>query len=523
MAPSEPAGIDLRHYAQVVRKYIIVIVAATLVLGGAAYFYAHSKVPMYAATAALLYEPQLDVTNAGSSTGQSDAYTQSLELDSAATVIAGPDIRDLVKEQIGNPQSWPYYYVSATPGTPLDSSSSSSTLNVEVDSTDPSWAAKLATAYARQFVAWRIDNQRQRIAAAVAVIEEKRKEFKTALQQQSTDYYYLTQRLNDLEIQSQTATGNFRLVSPASTPGAPFAPQPKRSAAIGAFIGLVLGLSFAFVRDKLDTSLRSHHEVRDVSGMPVVGRIARIPDDVLAKNPLVVANNGDGRAAESLRVLRSNLDFVCLGEEYRRLMVVSAQKGEGKSLLTANLAASMSLAGKRVVLVDADLRRPKVHRMFNLPNNVGVSSIVAGRVPLEKALLTYNVLPKVRRNGNSADPTGDFDPTPSLKILTAGPVPPNPGEMVASQRFTAILDQLSAMPFDYILIDSPAFMAVGDVAALAAHVDGIFLLVNMKMTSRPILEESREFLAPLPPRKLGVVTVMDHIGDERHRYYAGTY
>ena len=477
MAAAEGAGIDLRGYLQVIRKYIIVIVVLTMVCGGAAYFYAKSKVPMYAATSVLLYQPQLDVGNPTSSQGTSDQYTQSLQIDSAATVIMGPEIDAMVKSRVGNVKAWPYYTVTATPGTPIDTSSTASTLNVEVDSTLPVYAARLATAYAEEFVAWRVNNQRQRIAAAVAVIEQKRKSYTTTVQQQSTDYYLLTQQLNDLEIQSQTATGDFMVVAPATVPGAPFSPKPKRTAAIGAVIGLVLGLGFAFVRDKLDVSLRSHREVREITGMPVVGRISRIADNALEKNPIIVVGDGDSRAAESLRVLRSNLDFVCLGEEYRRLMVVSAQRGEGKSLLTANLAASMALAGKHVALVDADLRRPKIHRLFNLPNNIGVSSVVAGRVPLERALLTYNVLqPKVRQGGNGKGPqpqeSAEFEAVPELKILAAGPAPPNPGEMVASQRFTDILDGLAAMPFDYVLIDSPAFMAVGDVAALAAHVDG---------------------------------------------------
>ena len=315
---------------------------------------------------------------------------------------------------------------------------------------------------------------------------------------------------------------------PATAPSAPFSPQPKRSGAIGAVLGFGIGLGLAFLRDKLDTSLRSHREVREIMDLPIVGRIPRIPEEALSKGPIVVTSEGEGRAAESMRVLRSNLEFVCLGEEHRRLMVVSPQKGEGKSLIVANLAASLALAGKSVVLVDADLRRPKVNRLFNLLNNVGVSSVIAGRIKLEDALQTYNLLPTVHRQGGNGKmaqvPTGSYDVTPSLKVLTSGPIPPNPGEMVASQRFADILDRLAAMPFDYILVDSPAFLSVGDVAAIAAHVDGLFLVINMKMTGRPMLEDAREFLAPLPASKLGVITVNDQAGsDERYHYYAGRY
>ena len=120
----------------------------------------------------------------------------------------------------------------------------------------------------------------------------------------------------------------------------------------------MLGVGLAFLREKLDTRLHDHREVGEIMELPVIGRVAKIPVEALAKGSLVVMSEADGRAAESMRVLRSNLQFASLGEENRMLMVMSAQKGEGKSLVTANLAASLALAGKHVVLVDADLGDP---------------------------------------------------------------------------------------------------------------------------------------------------------------------
>ncbi len=143
--------------------------------------------------------------------------------------------------------------------------------------------------------------------------------------------------------------------------------------------------------------------------MPVIGRIAKIPVEALAKGQLVVLSEADGRAAESIRVLRSNLQFASLGEDNRVLMVMSAQKGEGKSLLTANLAASLALAGKKVVLVDADLRRPRVHSVFGVRNTHGVSSVIAGFCSLDDALQTYDLeSPRavtVRGNGDEPQAT----------------------------------------------------------------------------------------------------------------------
>ena len=161
----------------------------------------------------------------------------------------------------------------------------------------------------------------------------------------------LSEYLRDLDILSATATGNFEFAIPAT-----HALRPVRAAAhaVGDHgrpsSGFVLGVGYALLREKLDTRLRSYREVGELMGLPVVGRIPVIPQASMEKGPLVVVTEAEGRAAESLRALRGNIEFVSLGAENRILMVVSAQKGEGKSLVIANLATSLALSGKKVVL-----------------------------------------------------------------------------------------------------------------------------------------------------------------------------
>lgn len=527
MSPQDSAGIDMKRLVAVARRRALLIVVLTLVCGLGAYMYAASKTPLYEATAFLLYEPQLDITNPLSQ-GYTDRNAQDLQLQSAVTIITGPTIAKQVAARFGDQDTWPPHSVSAVVAS-SDVAASSDTvrngLRVSVSSPDPEWAMRLANAYAEEFVDWRIATERARIEAAQEVILQKLKEFQTPAQKATSDFVILTERLRDLEILAATATGNFTVAVPATVPSAPYAPQPRRAAIMGTAIGLVLGVALAFVREKLDTRLHTYREVRDLMGLPIIGRIARIPGDALAKGPIVVVSEANGRTAESLRVLRSNLEFAFLGEQNRVLMVMSAQKGEGKSLITANLAASLALAGKKVVLVDADLRRPRIHTLFKAKNSAGVSSVIAGLADLDQALQTVDLLgaPLVRAGGDGSRPQQDedtFGAGARLWLLTSGPIPPNPGEMVASRRFAALVDELTAMPFDYVLIDSPAFLAVGDAAALGGVADAIILVVNMKMTKRPTLEEARDFLGPLPATKLGVVTVMDDTGKgERYHYY----
>ena len=313
---------------------------------------------MYEATAQLLYVPQLDVTNPLNQ-GSFDPNTQELQMQSAVTIITGPVIDKRVATQLGNVNP-PEYSVSAAITT-SDTQASTPTDNgvsVTVDSTDPRWAARLANAYALAFANYREETYRARLQAGEAVVAASMKKYVTPAERLSSDYVMLSEALSNLQILSATSTGDFSVAVPAYPPGAWFSPKPKRSAAIGVILGLVLGVSLAFLREKLDTRLHDHREVGEIMELPVIGRVARIPVEALAKGSLVVMSEADGRAAESMRVLRSNLQFASLGEENRILMVMSAQKGEGKSLVTANLAASLALAGKHVALVDADLRRP---------------------------------------------------------------------------------------------------------------------------------------------------------------------
>ena len=183
------------------------------------------------------------------------------------------------------------------------------------------------------------------------------------------------------------------------------------------------------------------------------------------------------------------------------------------------------MPARRWSLIDADLRRPRVHQAFDLKNEVGVSTVLSGKTALVDALQPYRP-PEILVSGNGNAPAAKLElgepGHERLVVLTSGPLPPNPGEMVASQRFEAILKELSDASVDYVLVDTPAFLSVGDAAALAARVDGLLYLANIETLTKPELEEAREFLAPLPCRKLGVIAVSEKFtggGDYYYRRY----
>jgi Mrp family chromosome partitioning ATPase len=263
-----------------------------------------------------------------------------------------------------------------------------------------------------------------------------------------------------------------------------------------------------------------------VLGQPILARIPHLSRDQAKSHQLVTLAHPADPVSEAFRLLRSNLSYMDVDHKARTIMVTSGLQGEGKSVLIANLAVTLALSGKKVVVVDADLRRPRQHRLFDLDNTVGASSLMAGASQLSDSLQAVGVFPDEVPGG--AGVGDDFAtwaagsrPVTRLWVLTSGPIPPNPGELVASNRFAELLSQLRAEA-DIVLVDSPALLAVGDTTALAAEVDGLIFLVDMEKARRQVLQASADQLYRLPCAMLGVAVRLP-TGTGRGEYYYSHY
>ena len=199
-------------------------------------------------------------------------------------------------------------------------------------------------------------------------------------------------------------------------------------------------------------------------------------------------------------MVRTNLDFMAVDDDIKSIVLTSCMQGEGKSVAVANLAVSMALAGKKVIVVDGDLRRPRMHKYFGLPQRRGREH--RGDRPARPAPTPCS--PVAVEPPATARQATDFrawakgtDALSRLYVLPSGPIPPNPGEIVASRRFAAILDELS-QEADLVLVDSPAMLAVGDTSAIASKVDGLVFLVDMHIVKRPQLMTAADQLYRLP-------------------------
>jgi capsular exopolysaccharide synthesis family protein len=271
------------------------------------------------------------------------------------------------------------------------------------------------------------------------------------------------------------------IVDDAVESATPVSPQPMRNLALAAVLGLLLGVGAAVARELLDTSLTSNDDIADVTDAPVLGNIGS--DDAANLPPLEVLSSATPWA-EAFRVLRTNMQYVEVDEEQKVLVLTSSLPGEGKTTTAINLALTTAMAGQRVVLVEADLRRPLVASRLGLDGAVGTTSVLIGKVSLADALQEY------RDSG--------------LSVLACGPIPPNPSELLQSHAMETLLADLRR-DFDVIIIDAPPLLPVTDAALLAAQADGAVVVVRHGRTTRDQLQHSVERLEAVDAKALGVV------------------
>ena len=289
----------------------------------------------------------------------------------------------------------------------------------------------------------------------------------------------------------------------------------QSTAAIGAGAGLLVGIALAFVVGRFDTRVRTHARAGEILRLPVLGHVPRLARRLPRDGALIALTEPEGSPAEALRVLRGDLDWARANGGWKSLLITSGGKREGKTLTVCNLAVTLALAGRRVVVVDADLRAPQVHTVFSLPNETGLTTVVEGTIALTAALRPFD-LRQTEGSGAVTPADARLVSSPSehgaIMVLTSGPLPPDPGEVMASRRLAITLKRLANSNADLVLVDAPPILGVGDVEALAPAVDALLLVADLDKTRRPTLEKVRRALAALPCRKPGVIIVGESRG-----------
>ncbi|HOA67479.1 MAG TPA: polysaccharide biosynthesis tyrosine autokinase [Phycicoccus elongatus] len=304
--------------------------------------------------------------------------------------------------------------------------------------------------------------------------------------------------VTELESSAGTDTSPVKVtvVRPPTTPESPVSPKPVRNILLGAVLGLLLGLGAALVRETLDKTVKNEDDVKSVTDAPILGAIMFDPD--ATKRPLIVEVDPRSPRAEAFRSLRTNLQFVDAANHPRTIVVSSSLIGEGKSTMAANLALTMAQAGSRVCLVEADLRRPKVLDYLGMEGGVGLTDALIDRADVSDVIQPY---------GGT-----------NLWVLGAGPVPPNPSELLGSTAMRSVLTNLSGR-FDYVIVDAPPTLPVTDAVVLSSLVDGAIVVAGSGLVQRDELARTLDSLESVAGRVLGIV--LNRVQTKDGHHYGG--
>jgi tyrosine-protein kinase len=284
-------------------------------------------------------------------------------------------------------------------------------------------------------------------------------------------------------------------------------PKPKQNLLVAGVLGLILGLLAAFLRDYFDRTLRSVEEIERAFGVPVIGQIPTVkPGNRGERSRILWEENGD--FAESFRGLRANLEYLAVQWPLKTILVSSPAANQGKTTVCANLATAIAQSAKSVVLIEADLRRPRLGETFGLPRlRPGLTSVLVGHSQLGKATTEIALPPSPGQSRGH-----QF----SITVLPSGPLPPNPSELVGSPRMRRLVDGLADL-YDTVILDSPPLLPVADSLALAKLVDGVIIVVRAKNATRDDARAVRSLADRLGIHVIGVV-VTDV--PRRDHYYA---
>jgi Mrp family chromosome partitioning ATPase len=407
---------------------------------------------------------------------------------------------------------------------------SADVLTFSVTHHDPDVARALANAWAAEFMSAHAKSQKIAIGTAIKPVQDDVNQLKhqlagqpfgkqdpTTRQELQVELSKLQDLKNLVSLQGHTLS----VVAPA-TSAELTQPKTKRNIVLGFVLGSVFGIIFIFVANALDSRVRTADEVAAELDLPLLGRVPAPPSALRKQDKLAMLSDQSEMYSEPYRKLRTNLDFANLTAAARTIMISSAVEKEGKTTTAANLAVALARAGRNVVLVDLDLRRPYLHVFFRLEGRAGITDALIGRASLEEVTARVPLAGSSVRSA-SASGNGNGSGGGTLRVVPAGTIPPDPAELVSSAALHSALNQLSSGS-DVVIIDTPPMLPVSDASTLSIVVDATIVVVRARSTRRQELSELRRLLNSSPAATLGfVLTNAQAGGDYGYGYGYGYY
>jgi len=490
---------ELRRYAMLVWRWLWLIVLGTAIAGGASYVESKRQVPVYQASTKLLVNQSKALILDSSVLPNADRLAATY-----ADMLRDLSVLEEASRRLQMPVDQKVVSVQPIANTQL--------IVLSVEDTNPQRAAAIAneipkvfiqqndTMQTSRFAVSEASLQRQidgtqaditRVQGGIAALKAAAKPDQAELDNQERDLQALqashanfSQNFEALRIQEATQLDTLLVTAEARPPTVPIRPKTMQNTLLAAIVGALLALSVAYLVEYLDDVIKSPDEIEQVLGLTALSVVPAV-DEGPEGSELHVVNSTQSAATEAYRVLRTNLQFASVDAALRTLMVTSASPTEGKTTTAANLGATLAQDGKHVILVDTDLHRPRLHRVFKMSNNTGVTTaLLAGSADLDSLLQDTEV--------------------PGLRVLTSGPLPPNAAELLGTDQMRQLLADL-AERCDIVILDSPPTMALADAAILATRVDGVLLVLDATSTRREMAKRAVASLQQVQARLIGAV------------------
>jgi polysaccharide biosynthesis transport protein len=528
--PGSTGSVELRDYLTVFRRHFVLIVAVALLGAAAAAAYSFRRTPVYESTASVLV--RAITTNAFDPSQRVD---QQLNMANQRQLVVSEPVAAVAAKQLGTTATPEQLVKHVSAEVPANSQ----IVRVHYRDTVPASAQHGADAFAKAYLAFREADARQAAATSQKTLQKDL----DRLVKQADKAQAIVESPNSTPEQVRGATGRITalnnriqplqtqltgfasldfnpgtVISAAVLPTQPASPKHKLDVGIGLLVGLFVGVVLAFVRDRTDDRLRGREDLAERLDRPVLATVPPLSKWMRRrfiwrrrpKTSLVTLDQPNSPAAESYRTLRTRMARLASQLDINSVMVVSAGVGEGKSTTAANLAVVLAETGKDVLLVSADLRRPRVHQFFGLPNKSGLSDLLAdGTAPNRRA--TAGVNP--RQMASELWSVG-----PNLWVILSGPLPPHPSALMDSDAMRQFLKEQRDL-FDFIVLDCPPALVVADAMALAPLADAVLVVADAKESDREAVSRLKEELEQVGGRIVGAVLNRSKQASRSSYYY----
>ena len=502
---------ELRQYVALLRKWFWLVILLAVIAAAASFVISRRSARIYQASVTLMVN---QATNPAVSAGYSDILTSERLARTYASLLVSQPVLDETAQRLGIS---PKLLDGAITVTPVRDTQ---LLQIKVEGTLPELTAQIANTLPVIFVERNAELQLGRATESKLKLEEEiantekdlaetqqqlktvtddtqRTRLETSLAQYRNTYSTLVANYQQVVLAVAQANNNIVVAEPAKVPERPIRPRTRTNVMLATIVGVLLALGIAFLIEYLDDTVKTPDDVSRVSGLSTLGAIARLKESG-GPRQLVAWMRVKSPESEAYRTLRTNIQFSSVDNPIRSLLVTSSSPGEGKSTTTANLAVVLAQTGQRVIVVDTDLRRPVLHKVFGIPNNIGLTT----------ALLA----------GESLSLEDYLQPTEidTLSVLTSGPIPPNPSELLGSHRMQHLIEVL-AQAADIVIFDSPPVLAVTDAVVLGRQMDGVLVVADAGNTREHALAQAAAELQKTGANVLGVA--LNRLDTRRGGYY----